>query len=159
MTLYNGEYRIESTRLPIHDYASGWYFVTICTHAHRCILGGITDSQIILSARGTIARRELEEIGSHYDTVELDCWVIMPNHVHAIFIIEGGNEGKSVSLATVVGSYKSAVSRKCRLSGWEFSWQPRFYDCILRSDASVNAVRDYIRDNPKNWEKDPDRSP
>jgi hypothetical protein len=56
-----------------------------------------------------------------------------------------------------VGSYKAGVSRICHAKGLSgFAWQARFHDHILRSNVSVNAVRDYIDHNPKNWLLDPD---
>jgi hypothetical protein len=56
-----------------------------------------------------------------------------------------------------VGSYKAGVSRICHAKGLsDFAWQARFHDHILRSNASLNAVRDYIDHNPKNWRVDPD---
>ena len=101
----------------------------------------------------------------------------MPNHVHAIFVIEGihsysphrdiesfqGNlsdalRTKIPSLSNVVGGYKSGVTRACHAAGFSaFAWQSRFYDHVLRSDRTIHAVRRYISDNPKNWDKDPDR--
>jgi hypothetical protein len=61
------------------------------------------------------------------------------------------------SLADVVGGYKAGVSRICHANGLpNFAWQARFHEHILRSNASVNAVRDYIDYNPRNWMEDPD---
>ncbi len=61
---------------------------------------------------------------------------------------------KSVSLSTIVGSYKAGVTRLCREKGLDFAWQPRFHDHIIRTDASLNAIRDYIENNPANWSQD-----
>jgi len=67
----------------------------------------------------------------------------------------GGIQARS--LANVVGGYKAGVSRICHAKGISgFAWQARFYDHILRSNASVNAVREYIDHNPQNWLLDPD---
>jgi len=101
----------------------------------------------------------------------------MPNHVHAIIIIDGrgcysaslGADGlpatpklgapaiTMLSLSSIVRSYKSGVTRLCKAHGFQnFAWQPRFYDHVLRTNASVNAVRDYIQNNPANWIHDKD---
>jgi putative transposase len=175
MTLYKNAYRVETARLRDWDYRSpGWYFVTICTNAHRCTLGEISDGKIDLSAAGQIAKAELVRMPTHYANVCLDAYVIMPNHVHAIVILEDHHQfipdamprndhergsapfvARLPSLSDVVGSYKAGVTRQCRVSGDHyFAWQPRFHDHILRGKASVAAVRDYIQNNPANWTKD-----
>jgi len=60
-------------------------------------------------------------------------------------------------LPNIVGGYKAGVSRICHAKGiFGFARQPRFYDHILRSNVSVNSVRDYIDHNPQNWLFDPD---
>ena len=107
--------------------------------------------------------------------VFIDRFVIMPNHVHTIIVIEGLHEyspqpgavadsqtipGKprAKRLGVVVGGYKAGASRVCKVAGIrDFAWQERFHDRILNSNASVNAVHDYIARNPANWVEDPDR--
>jgi len=90
MTLFRNKYRIESTRLQGWDYRSrGWYFVTICTHNQRHILGTIVDNEVRLSAIGRIADVELRAVSTHYENVDVDEYIVMPNHVHAIFMIDG----------------------------------------------------------------------
>jgi len=102
--------------------------------------------------------------------VIIDRSVVMPNHVHAIVVIEGDHVYSPVEtrlapspvgahgrLPNIVGGYKAGVSRICHAKGLSgFAWQARFHDHILRSNASVNAVRDYIDHNPQNWLFDPD---
>ena len=51
-------------------------------------------------------------------------------------------------------SYKSAVSYLTRQAGFDFGWQGRFWDHIIRDEAELNRIRDYIRANPANWEND-----
>jgi len=89
----------------------------------------------------------------------------MPNHVHAIVAIGGDHAYSPVEarldasparvhgrLPDIVGGYKAGVSRICHAKGLSgFAWQSRFHDHILRSNASLNAVRDYIDRNPQNW--------
>lgn len=60
---------------------------------------------------------------------------------------------KRGSLATVIRSYKSAVSKNLRSIVPGFSWQPRYYDHLIRSNGEVNRIRKYIIDNPTNWEQ------
>jgi REP element-mobilizing transposase RayT len=114
----------------------------------------------------------MKAIPDHYVNVVIDRYVVMPNHVHAIVVIEGAHVYSLVEtglapsparrhgrLAQIVGSYKAGVSRLCHAMGLsDFAWQARFHDHILRSNASLNAVRDYIDHNPQNWLLDPDNS-
>jgi len=169
VTLYKkNQYRVETTRFANWDYRSGgWYFVTICTKDKKCSLGSMVGGKIGLSLAGVIIDREISSIAQHNSNVSVDSAVVMPNHVHVIIVIDGlhqySPESKSVdhrpgaSLATIVGGYKSATTRICRLEGIpDFQWQPRFHDRILGSNAAVEAVRQYIRQNPENWQEDPD---
>jgi REP element-mobilizing transposase RayT len=170
MTLFREHYRVESTRLRDWDYGSpGWYFVTLCTKDKKCSLGHAIDGQIVLSGAGATAETEMKSVSSHYKNVMIDRHVIMPNHVHAIIVIEGNHTyspvetglapfptGARVQLSNIVGGYKAAVTRICRANGLSgFAWQARFRDHILRPNASLNAVRDYIDRNPQNWLADP----
>ncbi len=170
MTMFQNQYRVESTRLADWDYSRGWYFVTVCTKHKKCSLGHAVDGQIVLSEAGLIAEIEMKSVASHYSNVIIDRYVVMPNHVHAIVVIEGDHVYSPVEtrlaaspvgahgrLPNIVGGYKAGVSRICHAKGLSgFAWQARFHDHILRSNASVNAVRDYIDQNPQNWLFDPD---
>jgi REP element-mobilizing transposase RayT len=67
---------------------------------------------------------------------------------------------KSGSLSAVVNLYKGCVTRWCRTHGYgHFDWQPRFHDSIIHSEAALNAIRAYIRDNPANWRDDVEYRP
>jgi REP element-mobilizing transposase RayT len=168
MALFQNQYRVESTRLA--DYSRGWYFVTVCTKEKKCSLGQAVDGQIMLSAAGLIAEAEMKAVATHYSNVIIDRYVVMPNQVHAIVVIEGDHVYSPVEtrlaaspvgahgrLPNIVGGYKAGVSRICHAKGLlGFAWQARFHDHILRSNVSVNSVRDYIDHNPQNWLLDPD---
>src|SRR6266478_3818939 len=166
MTMFRNRYRVEPTPLPDWDYSSrGWYFVTLCTKDKKCSLGHAVDGQIVLSDAGVIAETQMKAVSSHYLSVIVDRYVVMPNHVHAIIVIEGDHAYFPVEtrvaasparvhgrLPHIVGGYKAGVGRTCHAKGLSgFAWQPRFHDHILRSNTSVNAVRDYIDHNPPNW--------
>jgi REP element-mobilizing transposase RayT len=100
----------KSTRLPGYDYSRiNYYFVTICTHNKSCIFGTIKQ----LNEIGEIAKYEMNKITSQHQGVYIDNFIIMPNHVHAIVVLEYDNkEGKKPRLDNVIGLYKSGVSRK-----------------------------------------------
>ena len=97
------------------------------------------------------------------------------NHIHAIVAIDGDHRfsphpklvipvqnidsvlmsPRAGSLSAIVRSYKAGVTRRCRESGLAQSvWQTRIYDHLLRGDKVISAVREYIRNNPANWEMD-----
>ena len=175
MTLYQGKFRVETTRLSGWDYrAPAWYFVTICARNHACSFGTIADGRVQLSPAGEIADAELRNLARHYSYITIDSFVVMPNPVHFILVLGGHHRyspnpeihiepavvrGPGLapplagSLSTIVRSYK--VTRRCHEAGSRnFTWQPGFHEHILRGNTSVDAVRDYITNNPANWLKD-----
>jgi putative transposase len=164
-----------SIRLRNYDYSqAGGYFVTICTHQRGCLLGEITDENTELSKIGKIAQECWFEIPKHFGDVQLDEFVVMPNHVHGIIIINQRisvgtdynlslrrqNRFRNViaeSLSYVVAGFKSAVTRKINRSkntSHPLAWQSRFYDHIIRNEAELNRIRQYIITNPLKWELD-----
>ncbi len=121
-----------SVRLVGRNYADpGMYFVTICAAGHRCLFGRIDGEDMRLNEWGKVAEEHWRAIPTHFVNVELDVFVVMPNHLHGIIMIADAvvavnvgathaspsppNGPKPRSLATIVGSYKSAVSK--RISG------------------------------------------
>jgi putative transposase len=173
MLLYQDKYRIESTRLRGWDYRSiGWYFVTICARSHAHIFGQVETGVVHLSPIGRIAESELQQLSHHYDNVQIDEHVVMPNHLHAIVMIGGEHRfspdgqmsfptsntdstfvpPKAGSLSAIIRSYKGGVTRRCHELGLEqVIWQTRFHDHLMRGDKVISAVREYIRNNPANW--------
>jgi len=175
MTLFRGEYRIETARHPKQDYAApGWYFVTLCTARRKCFFGRIRGTGLIPAELGDEVARHWQRISNLRQRVRLDEFVVMPNHLHGIVVIEGGHrfspprlgdidsfrapldrQLRSTSLGSIVGSFKAGFTAWCRRSGYvEFGWQPRYYDKIIRSNAALGAIREYIRQNPLNWMED-----
>jgi len=174
---FKNKYRVGSSRLPGYDYSqNGLYFVTICTKERECFFGEIVNEKMILSEVGKIAKQYWEEIPNHFSHMHLDEFSIMPNHVHGIIEIlsdarrdeamprlyngEHRNMSEisptSGSLAVIIGSYKSIVSKNAnkKFPNAFFHWQPRFYDHIIRNDESLAKIREYIRTNPAMWERD-----
>ena len=182
VTLYKNKYRIESIRLPNYDYSSnGYYFVTICTRKKFCYFGQISKSKMQLSQVGKIAQKHWQEIPQHFVGVHIDEYVIMPNHVHGIVIIDNPRRDvacyvstdnddvnptmsqlspKPGSLSAIVRSYKSSVTRWCRQNGDDdFCWQSRFYEHIIRNQTALNNIRRYIINNPAKWSEDTNYKP
>ncbi len=89
MTLYKNKYRIESARLQSWDYsANGYYFITICTHNRDCCLGRIIRGKMVLSEFGKIVLQEWNRSFEIRQELRCDCFVIMPNHIHAVVVID-----------------------------------------------------------------------
>jgi len=85
---FHDKYRIPSARLRNWDY--GWnamYFVTVCTQVHNCYFGDIISNDMILSEIGSIAHQNWNNIPNQFPYVELDVFVVMPNHIHGIIVI------------------------------------------------------------------------
>jgi putative transposase len=170
-----------SIRLKNYDYSRpGGYFVTICAKNRNPCFGQIVNEKINLSPVGKIVEGCWLGIPEHFKNVKLDEWVIMPNHIHGIIIIDetklvgtdynlslplrspripSRNRFQNVilrSLSYVIATSKSAVSRKSNRSGSrnDFAWQPRFYEHVIRSENELNRIRQYIQNNPLQWELD-----
>ncbi len=122
------------------------------------------DSESKLNDFGKIAEEEWLKTKQIRSNVDLDEYVIMPNHIHGIIIInsdaaleEEPNDKKllSNSLGSIVGQYKSVVTKRIKENGdHEFGWQARYYDHIIRSERSLDSIRKYIEYNPAKWEVD-----
>jgi len=170
---FRNVYRILSTRLPNWNYSkNGYYFITICTKERKHYFGEIYGKEMQLTKNGKIAQKYWFEIPKHFPFVELDEFVIMPNHVHGIVIIKNNtfnvetpnlgvsttktkpNKWKSGCLGSIINQYKRICTIQIRENYFNFSWQSRFYDNIIRNEFDLNRIRQYIQDNPQNWDED-----
>lgn len=180
---YKNKYRIESIRLQNWDY--GWnaaYFVTMCTQHRKPFFGNVANGITRLTNIGCLAWRFWCEIPDHFSFVDLGPFVVMPNHVHGIVVINKPDRGlddkhverrqnlnstdtKSIgqkrfqnqgknSLSSIIGSYKSVVSKHAHKINPNFGWQPLFYEHIIWDERAYNNISNYINDNPKRWGKD-----
>jgi REP element-mobilizing transposase RayT len=159
-----------SIRLKEYDYSSpGAYFVTICTYNRKCFFGNVRDVRLILSAVGRKAKTFFREIPEHFENITLDEYVVMPNHLHGIIVIQ--NVGVQnfeplqrhnafqhlvpKSLGSVIRTYKSMLTRWCRINGHRyFKWQRNYYEHIIRDEDDLNKIREYIQNNPLEWHLD-----
>ena len=148
-------------RLRNYDYSQGgYYFVTICTQGRIEFFGTIQDGVIVLNENGVIAEKQWMWLGKQYSYVVLDSYTVMPNHFHGIIGINAGNgRDRSLqgikSLSELVGAFKTTSSKLIRISGdRHFRWQKSFYDHIIRDESSLNRIREYIINNPKQWNTD-----
>jgi len=172
--LYKNKYRIASARHPYWDYTNaGFYFITICTDNRIHYFGEIQNGFMCLNELGSIVWDEWKKtpIIRPDMNISLAEFIVMPNHVHGIFII-GDNEynvdgngggGTGISnqfgaqrknVSSIIRGFKSAITIKARVINPNFKWQPRFHDHIIRDDASFQRIANYICNNPFNWDKD-----
>jgi len=87
MKLKNQHSRI-SIRIKDYNYSQpGEYFVTICTHTRECILGNVINGGMWLSQLGEVIRDTWYDLPNHNRGIELDAFVVMPNHIHGIILI------------------------------------------------------------------------
>lgn len=193
MDKYQNKYRIPSARANWWNYGwAGAYFITICTKNRNHYFGRIEHGKMDLSNCGILADVFWYEIKNHAKNVELGAFVVMPNHIHGILILNDcdssdhnqlamdnelemnnglginnkmDSENKSEShlrfrnpgkntISSIIGGYKSAVSKHAHRLGIEFDWQSRFHDHIIRNDAEYQRINDYIENNPQKWDDD-----
>lgn len=182
---FKNKYRISSARLQTWDYSNnGAYFITICAQNRHHFFGNINNGIMQLSEIGKLAEQFWHEIPNHFPMVELGNFVVMPNHVHGILIIDKTNDesfsesvetrqclvstihsntiigssrfqnqGKN-TISSIVGSYKSIVTKISRQINPNFGWQSRFHDHIIRNSKSFENIQNYIEQNPLNWSND-----
>jgi len=170
-------------RLPGHDYLHGTYFVTMCTYWRKQILGRIvgigTNARMELTDEGRIVDECWRAIPDHFPHVHLHEMQIMPDHLHAIIVLNGhangirscdpmgrsyydtlGERGRSNgpergSLGAIIGAFKSETTRRVnRLNGTPGSslWQPNYHERIIREHyGEMGRIAQYIAENPQNW--------
>ncbi len=143
----------KENRLKSYDYRSGGaYHVTICTNHRRCLFGEVYDAEdtqaVRLSAAGRIVESAILSIPTHYPTVELIRFCVMPNHVHLLLGLTPGGDNPTVSW--VVNQLKGAVTKQIGSP----VWQKGFYDHVIRTEQELFQVDEYIEHNPAKWKTD-----
>jgi putative transposase len=160
-----------SIRLQGYDYSqAGAYFVTLCIQNRECLFGDIVNGEMRLNEAGRIVAEEWLKTAEIRDEIELDEWVVMPNHFHGILVIgdcrgtarraptvERFGQPVVGSIPTIIRSFKSAVT-KCinelrETPGTKF-WQRNYWEHIVRNEPELNRIREYIHNNPAHWELD-----
>ena len=142
-------------RLRHFDYSSGrLYLVTACARGRRCLFGEVVADAVRLTRIGTLVRDQIEALPERLGA-EVDLFVVMPNHVHAIVDLSARVRARQASplpLGTVVGSFKSGSSREAGT----LLWQRGYHDHIVRDEPDLERVREYIATNPIRWALDPE---
>ena len=144
------------------NYRNGWFFVTWQTAHNKSIFGAIVGERCELNELGRRVEEYWRGLPSKYPELELDEFVVMPNHFHAIVRIRFRPTNKEHHLGFLLGRFKGGsgyIYGKMRRAGevediGEHLWQFDYWDKIVTSEQQLAAYRRYIRDNPKNWTRD-----
>lgn len=167
------KHRRRSIRLKDYDYArNGAYFVTVCTYNHQCLFGEIINGEMQLKDFGQIVYDEWLRTAKIRPNVVLDVFIVMPNHFHAIMILNNDGRGvlpyapvpaptnfrsPSQTVGAIVRGFKSAVTKQVNemrnTPGLEV-WQRNYHEHIIRNENERNLIRQYIIYNPQKWEFD-----
>ena len=170
---YNPEiHHRRSIRLKEYDYSQcGGYFINICTKNRECYF----EKYSVLK---NIIKTEWENIPNRYPHIELDEYVIMPDHFHGIIFVVGAGLAPAQNnvlhdrfhwatarvaptIGDVVGSFKSRCVvewlkyiSKNNINEFGKFWQRNYYEHIIRNEPELNRIREYIINNPIQWQLD-----
>ena len=153
------------TRLRDYDYSqNGAYFVTICTKDRKNILsvinvgvGVLDDPQNQLSQYGMIADKYINQMNNFYDYINVDKYVIMPNHIHLLLSIsnfEIGTSGTPSPTNSHLAMFVSTFKRFCNKEIGKNIWQRSFHDHIIRGEEDYLKIWEYTDNNIQKWEND-----
>ena len=156
------------------NYLRGTFFVTMQAAFNKTIFGAIVGEKCVLNELGEAVAASFGALGEHYAGVEIDEFVVMPNHVH--FIIRIGVAGLSPriekagsvprhtdqNLGFVVGRFKSWISKLYRdmvaegkaVDVGTTPWQRDFWEKLVTTPEQLEGYRRYIRENPAKWTRD-----
>lgn len=173
-------------RLKKYDYSNaGWYFITICTKNRECLFGNIVHEKMVLNKFGLLIKSNWEKLIDRF-RIELDEFVIMPNHIHGIVIIrqtdvvgvsfmkpelkmiisksnhhmkllnnKKGLINQTPTIGLIIRHFKSKCTFMLHKNRFiNDLWQGNYYEHIIRNEYSLFQIRQYIRDNPINWNED-----
>ena len=178
---YNPEvHHRRSLRLQGYDYTrAGAYFITICIQHRECLFGEMINDQMHLNQPGRMILSIWDELPQHYAGVDIDAFVIMPNHIHGIIVLIDSNArpqevlqptkkgqpqrvAPTMSLSDVVHRFKSLATTRYRQGVISKDWQPfpgklwqrNYYERVIRSEKELHQIREYIAANPIRWAED-----
>lgn len=175
-----------SIRLREYDYRdAGAYFLTICTFQRECLFGEVIGGEMRLNGFGEIVREEWLNTAKMRPNVDLDAYVTMPNHFHAVIFMNqdvgahcmrpdsdakddsgahssGAHSSaplrrQSGSIGSIIAGFKSAVTKRIntlRDNPGCPVWQRNYYEHVIRNDADLDNIRQYIANNPLKWDMD-----
>ena len=164
--MQNGLPNRKITRLKDFEYnEDGAYFITICTKNRCCILSQIVGTsvadgpQIKLTEYGEIANKYIKQLNDFYDYLSVESYVIMPNHIHILLLLNKNEHGPSRTPVptvqnSIVSKFISTFKRFCNKEIGENIWQYRSFDHVVRNSEDYNEIQKYIYNNPLRWQYD-----
>ena len=172
----------KKNRLKDYDYSqSGAYFITICVKDKQNLLWDgmnvgahsvrphLPDAQFTLSSVGTVAEKAIKNIEKIYESVTVDKYIVMPNHIHMILVLGKNLNGdggahcaplqcpvdlqvvkQNPAISRIIKQFKEYVTKQ---AGYPV-WQKSYHDRIIRNEKEYQRIWQYIESNPLNWEFD-----
>lgn len=174
-----------SIRLKGYDYtAAGAYFITVCTYQRECLFGEIVNGVMQLNTFGLCVQACWQSLPDHFQKLQLDAFVVMPNHLHGILLLDGdlgkgeafgqkirqsnpnfhpnasplqprGTQRRSVG--AIIQNFKSVSTRKINRMhqrNGRTIWQRNYYENIIRNESAFQTICQSIQNNPLSWELD-----
>lgn len=146
----------------------------MCVQNHECLLGEVVDGKMKLNDRGKMVKGVWKQMFEKYPDIDLGEYSVMPNHLHGIVVINAvgaglsrpnlkmtdqkqGRDNRAPTLGQMIAYFKYQTTIKYNtdnLIGRNILWQRNYYEHIIRNEKDYWAIRQYIRDNPINWEAD-----
>jgi REP element-mobilizing transposase RayT len=174
-----GQRSRRSIRLKKYDYSqAGAYFVTLCTNNRKSLLGEIQRGKAVLNPFGKIVEEEWHNTKQMRQGVDLDVFIVMPNHIHGIVVLTGipssANRRGTMhraptpqfeqfgrpttnSIPSIIRGFKSSVTQRInQIRGTPGSpvWQRNYYEHVIRNEIDLEETREYIQNNPLKWLED-----
>ena len=165
-------------RLKGYDYSqNGYYFITICTvekskilcdisvgancvrpelcspgtvFARNCVRPELCCPKTTFSKIGKIVDENINILNNIYETVRVDKYVIMPNHIHLIVVIQNGRTQFAPTVSRIIKQFKGKITKQVGFC----IWQKSFYDHIIRDEKDYLRIWEYIENNPYKWTED-----
>ena len=147
-------------RLKNFDYSqNGYYFITICTKDMQCLLSSVVGADdlgsphVELKNYGKIVEKNINLMNDIYNNMNVENYVIMPNHIHLLIHIFNSFQGspRSSTPTNLISKFVSAFKKFTNKEADANLWQRGFYDHIIRNEEDLYNHIQYINENPKKW--------
>ena len=168
-----------SIRLKVYDYSqTGAYFVTICTQDRKYLFGDIVGGEMRLNDAGRMVNRIWNDLPVKYPGIEIDDFIVMPNHVHGIIVIHSVHVGaihelplrdettnqdqkhrRQMLVPKIIGRFKMCTAKQINIDRDTQGtpvWQRNYYEHVIRDEDDLTRIWQYIIDNPIKWAEDED---
>ena len=162
MPIINGKYRRPQLRNGRINYRFGWFFLTFQVFQNKSELGAIVGDKCVLNTLGKAVKKLIETLHDFNSEVYVDCFVVMPNHVHIVLKIEDRPTNDEHHLGKIMRKLKSLAAREYRILKERglardigtHLWQENYWEKIITSHEQLEAIRRYVEENPKRWSID-----